>query len=157
MEHDGRFGSIGYETTVFQGEEFMDFAAINYLAVVVAAVASFAFGSIYYMAAAKPWRNAIGKTEAEVKQNMTPVPFVVAIVSQLVMAYMLAAVICTIGDVTPETGVATGFSMWFGFVLTSMAVNHGFQGARRSLTVIDGIHWLAVLLVQGLVIGLFGL
>jgi hypothetical protein len=37
-----------------------------------------------------------------------------------------------------------------------MAVNHGFQGAKRALTVIDGIHWLAVLLVQGLVIGLFG-
>jgi hypothetical protein len=37
-----------------------------------------------------------------------------------------------------------------------MAAAHSFQGARRGLTVIDGIHWLAVLLVQGLVIGLFG-
>ncbi len=134
----------------------MDFTAINYIAVVVAAVASFAFGTIYYMAVAKPWCSAIGKTEAEVKKSMTPVPFVVAVVAQLVMAYTLAAVICTVGDVTPETGVSIGFTIWFGFVLTSMAVNHGFQGARRSLTVIDGIHWLAVLLLQGLVIGLFG-
>jgi uncharacterized membrane protein required for colicin V production len=134
----------------------MDFTAINYIAVVVGAVASFAFGSIYYMAAAKPWRSAIGKTEAQVKQNMTAMPFVVALVAQLVMAYVLAAVVASLGAVTPETGVYAGFLMWFGFVLTSMAVNHGFQGAKRSLTVIDGIHWLAVLLVQGLVIGLFG-
>ena len=132
----------------------MDFAAINYIAVVVATVASFIFGSIYYMAAAKPWRNAIGKTEAEVKENMKPMPFIVAVVAQLVMAYILAAVITSLGDVTPEAGLYTGFLMWFGFILTSMAVNHGFQGAKRNLTVIDGIHWLAVLLVQGLVIGL---
>ena len=135
----------------------MDFAAINYIAVVVATVASFIFGSIYYMAAAKPWRNAIGKTEAEVKENMKPMPFIVAVVAQLVMAYMLAAVMISLGEVTPEAGLYIGFLMWFGFVLTSMAVNHGFQGAKRNLTVIDGIHWLAVLLVQGLVIGLFGL
>lgn len=135
----------------------MDFAAINYVAVIVAAVASFAFGSIYYMAVAKPWMNALGKTEDEIKKNMTAVPFIVAGVAQLVMAYILAAVVSGLDDVSPETGVATGFFMWFGFVLTSMAVNHGFQGAKRSLTVIDGIHWLAVLLVQGLVIGLFGI
>jgi hypothetical protein len=138
------------------GEGSMDFAAINYIAVVVAAVASFAFGSLYYMAVAKPWRSAIGKTEAEVKQSMTPMPFVVAGVAQLVMAYVLAAVVAALGAVTPETGVYAGFTMWFGFVLTSMAANHGFQGARRGLTVIDGIHWLAVLLLQGLIIGLFG-
>ena len=134
----------------------MDFAAINYIAVVVAAVASFVFGSLYYMAVAKPWQSALGKTEAEIKRNMTPVPFAVAALAQLVMAYVLAAVVCSLAEVTPETGLYAGFMMWFGFVLTTMAVNHGFQGAKRSLTVIDGIHWLAVLLVQGLVIGVFG-
>jgi len=134
----------------------MDFAAINYIAVIVAAVASFGFGSIYYMAVATPWRTALGKTEAEAKQMIAPAPFVVAALAQLVMAYVLSAVVAALGDVTPENGVYAGFMMWFGFVLTSMAVNHGFQGAKRALTVIDGIHWLAVLLVQGLVIGLFG-
>ena len=147
--------AVGAETAC-HGEGHMDFAAINYIAVVVATVASFIFGSIYYMAAAKPWRDAIGKTEAEVKENMKPMPFVVAVVAQLVMAYMLAAVMFSLGEVTPEAGLYIGFLMWFGFVLTSMAVNHGFQGAKRNLTVIDGIHWLAVLLVQGLVIGFFG-
>ena len=37
-----------------------------------------------------------------------------------------------------------------------MVVNHGFQGAKASLTLIDSGHWLGVLLVQGLVIELFG-
>ena len=46
--------------------------------------------------------------------------------------------------------------MWFGFVLTVLVTNHGFQGAKRELTVIDGGHWLGVMLLQGLVIGLMG-
>jgi len=30
------------------------------------------------------------------------------------------------------------------------------EGAKRSLTVIDGAHWLGVLVVQAIVLGLFG-
>ena len=136
----------------------MAFAGINYLAVVVAMVASYAFGSIYYMALAKPWRTALGKTEEEVKANMTPVPFVLAALAQLVMAFMLAGMM---GHLGPEAfnlygGFTTALWVWIGFVLTTLIVNHGFQGAKRMLTVVDGGHWLGVLLIQGVVIGLFG-
>jgi hypothetical protein len=43
-----------------------------------------------------------------------------------------------------------------GFVITTMAVNHAFQGARGSLTLLDGGHWLGVLLVQGAILGWWG-
>lgn len=46
--------------------------------------------------------------------------------------------------------------MWVGFVITSMILNHRYQGAPWSLTLIDGGYLLGVLLVQGVVIGLFG-
>jgi len=136
----------------------MNFAGLDYLAIVVAAVAGFAFGSVYYMALAKPWRAAVGKSEAEVKASMSPVTFAVAAVAQLVIAFVFAAVLAHQGAAmaTVGNGLKTGFFLWLGFVLTTLAVNHGFQGARRSLTVIDGLHWLGVLLIQGLVLGLFG-
>jgi hypothetical protein len=38
-----------------------------------------------------------------------------------------------------------------------MMVNHGFGGARPMLTMIDAGHWLAVLVVEGAVIGAFGM
>jgi hypothetical protein len=41
-------------------------------------------------------------------------------------------------------------------VITTLAVNHAFQGSKRALTLIDGGHWLGVLLLQGAVIGLMG-
>ena len=38
-------------------------------------------------------------------------------------------------------------------VMTTQIVNHRFQGLSWNLTLIDGGHWLGVLLVQGIVIG----
>ena len=146
----------------------MLFAGINYIAVVAAGVASFAFGAVYYMTLAKLWMAAVGKTEAEVKSESSPVVYVTAIVAQLVMAFMLAGLLGHLvlpgvsgaapgGAVTLGNGLIAGFCIWLGFVLTSMLINHGFQGQRPSLTVIDGGHWLGVLLLQGAVIGAFGL
>ena len=43
-----------------------------------------------------------------------------------------------------------------GFVLTSMIMNHSYEGMKWSLTLIDSLHLLGVLLIQGVVTGLFG-
>ncbi len=136
----------------------MNFAGINYIAIPVAAVASFAFGAVWYMTLAKPWMAATGRTEEELKSGVTPLIYVVTFICQLVMAFVLAGVIGHLGsgEVTVSNGLISGGLVWLGFVITSMIVNHGYQGASRMLTVIDGGHWLGVLLIQGLLIGLFG-
>lgn len=137
----------------------MEFAGTNYLAILVAAVAAFAFGSVYYMVLAKPWMSAVGKTEEQMKADgMKPSVFIMTFIAQLVMAWVLSGVIGHLGtdQVTVMNGLISAAFIWLGFVATTLVVNHGFQGARRSLTIIDGGHWLGVLLIQGLVIGLFG-
>ena len=74
------------------------------------------------------------------------------------MAWVLADVIGYLGpgEVTFRNGVISGAFIWLGFVITTLSVNHAFQGAKRELTLIDGGHWLGVLLLQGSVIGLVG-
>lgn len=139
----------------------MPFAGINEIAVVVAAIASFAFGSAYYMAVGKRWMAALGKTEAEFRakgRKVPVVPMAIALVAQLVMAYMLSGVMGHLGaeHIDAWGGVIAGFFVWGGFVVTTMAVNLAFQGARPALWVIDSAHWLGVLAIQGLIIGLFG-
>jgi len=137
----------------------IEFAGLNYIAVVVAALASLAFGAVYYMTLAKPWMAAVGKTlEQTQAEKGSPKPFIIAVVAQLVMAWVLAGIIGHLGtdQVTPMNGLISGTFVWFGFVLTSLTVSNGFQGAKTSLTLIGGGHWLGVLLVQGLVIGLLG-
>ena len=135
-------------------------ADINYLAVIAATVAGFIFGAVYYMVLAKPWAASIGKTPEQIRKEggMRPALFMVALVAQLVMAVVLASFIGALGaeQIGIGNGVMTAFFVWLGFVVTAMAVNHGFQGANRSLTVIDSTHWLGVLLIQGVVIGWIG-
>jgi hypothetical protein len=136
----------------------MAFAGTNYLAIVIAAAVSYFFGAVYYGTLAKPWLAATGRTEADVKSNASIVPYVVAIVALLIMATVLAGVMGHLGpgQVTLRNGIVSALFVWVGFVATTLAVNHAFQGAKRSLTLIDGGHWLGVLLIQGAIIGWMG-
>ncbi len=131
----------------------MQFAGLNYLAVLVAAIAGFGFGAVWYMIFGKPWMAAVGLRE---QPKPTPGPFVTAFLGQLVMAWVLAGVIGHLGDITLPRSVISAAFVWLGFVATAMTVNHRFQGAPWILTFIDAGHWLGVLVVMGLVIGLFG-
>lgn len=132
----------------------MQFTGISYLAVLVAGIGGFVTGAIWYTILGKSWLAALGKSEGEVKPK--PLPFVIAIVSQLIIAFMFAGLIGHLGDITVKNSLISAFFVWLGFILTTMSVNHAFQGSSPKLTLIDSGHWLAVLIVMGVVIGLFG-
>jgi hypothetical protein len=136
----------------------MAFAGINYLAILIAAVAGFAFGAVYYISLSKQWLAAIGMTKEALAARRSPVPFVVTIVALLIMAWVLAGGIGHLGPgrVTLQNGVISALFMWLGFVITTLAVNNSFGQRRPRLTVIDGIHWLGVLVIQGAIVGAMG-
>ncbi|MEZ5840368.1 MAG: DUF1761 domain-containing protein [Hyphomicrobiales bacterium] len=137
----------------------MDHAGTNYLAVLVAAFAGFAVGALWYGVLGRQWMRAAGLAEVDLKgRGRDPVPFVVAGIADLVMAFVLAGAIGHLGQgqVTPFNGVVSGAILWAGMVATTIAVNNAFAMRRPMLTVIDAGHWLAVLVTMGLVIGLFG-
>jgi Protein of unknown function (DUF1761) len=136
------------------------FGGINYLAVLGAAVASWLLGAAWYALLARPWMIALGKTRTELMGpdgRPSPLPFVVAFLAQFLMAWVLAGLIGHTGpgQAGVAGGIVAGFLVWLGFVITTLSTNHGFGGHRSMLTVIDGGHWLAVLLLQGAVLGLF--
>ena len=85
-----------------------------------------------------------------------PKIFAMTFVCQLVIAWMLAGVMGHISQVSVMGGIITAASLWLGFVATTLIVNHRFQSAPWSLTLIDGAHWLGVMVIMGIVIGLFG-
>ena len=134
----------------------MDFLAVNWLAIVLATVASMALGAAYYGVLSAQWLAASGRT----KEDIDPkdfMPYVWSVIVQLIMAYFLAVLTPPLaGAMTIGHGLQIAFLMWLGFVLTSMILNHRYQGKPWSLTIIDSGYILAALLVQGLVLGLFG-
>ena len=130
--------------------------AVNWLAVVLATVVAWAFGAAWYMALAKPWLASIGKTADQIDRS-DYTPYLWSILCLFIMAYFLAVLTPALtGAITVGHGMLTGAQLWLGFVITAMVLNHRYQGAPWSRTLIDGGYLLGVLLLQGLDIGLFG-
>lgn len=132
----------------------MTFAGINYLAILIAAVAGFAWGAAFYMTLSKQWLAAVGKAEP----NKSPTPFIISFVALLVMGFVLAGSIGHLGpgQVTVKNGVISGAIVWAGFVATTVFVNNAYPGRKYMLSLIDSAHWLGVLVIQGAVIGAMG-
>ena len=87
---------------------------------------------------------------------MAYAPFIIAFVAELVMAWTLAGILGHLGVITVRYGVLSAVFVWFGFVLTTMAVNYAFGSRGLNVYAIDAAHWLLVLVVQGAVIGAMG-
>jgi len=127
---------------------------VNYLAVLVAAIAAYGFGAIYYMSLSNAWLDAVGLKKEQLSTSKTP--FIVAAVANLVMAGTLAGLMAHLGPITIRAGIISGALCWLGFVATTIAVNNVYPGRKPKLSIIDGIHWLGVLVIQGAIIGAFG-
>jgi hypothetical protein len=130
--------------------------AVNWLAIVIAAVVSMAIGAIWYTVLGKQWLSAIGKTREQIS-GADWTPFAWGFAVQLVMAYFIALVTPALfGTTDIWNGILAGAHMWLGFGLTAMVLNHRYQGMPWRLTAIDGGYLLLVLVSQGIVIGVFG-
>ncbi len=129
----------------------MMFDGINLIGVAAAAIVSFLFGALWYGILGKAWMNAAGLTKEQTRPN--PVVFATAFFCQIIMAFVFAGVIYHTGGTDIRNGIISALMIWVGIVMTTQIVNHRFQGLSWNLTLIDGGHWLGVLLVQGIVIG----
>jgi len=83
-------------------------------------------------------------------------PFVLAFVGSLIMAWVLAGLLGHLGPVTLRSGVISGLFCWLGFVFTTMLVNYSFGMRSRMLLLIDASYWLVVLALMGAIIGGIG-
>ncbi len=117
----------------------MTFAGISYLAVVVAAIAAWLASAAWYMTLGRIYMAALGKSpehiEADRKKPGAFLPFIYALIANLVIAWMMAGVLGHLGagQVTLRNGVISGAFLWFGFILTTIWVNYSFAGPRQTI------------------------
>src|SRR5215207_5969716 len=116
---------------------------LNYWPILLAAIAAFVFGAIWYSTLSRQWMAARNMTAADMDKEranvgLAPVPYIITFVAELVMAWMLAGVLLHLARggmaMSVKAGMISGFFLWFGFVMTTLVTNHAFQGAKRSLT-----------------------
>jgi hypothetical protein len=141
----------------------MAFVTVNWMSIVIAAVAAWIFGGIYYTALSRPWLAAMGKTVEQCKAEQAAkaglakiAPFILVFVAEVIMAWALYGILVHLNTFTLRAGLISGALIWFGFILTTIAVNNAFAGRRTMLTVIDGGGWLGAMLIIGAIVGGMG-
>ena len=142
----------------------MTFAGINYLAILIAAVVGWLAGAAWYGLLGKHWLAAQDRSEDAFRAQQAAVkgtpaawlPFALALLADLVMAWVLAGMVGHLGSVTIRSAVISALFAWGGFVVTTMLVNNAFCGRKYALTAIDAGHWLLVLVLMAVVIGWIG-
>lgn len=99
--------------------------------------------------------DAIGKSERDIKGKSAG-PFVTSFASLLVIGFVLSWHFSQQGSDGMDTlrAVHSAAILWLGFIVTSMATNNAFQGAKAKLTVLDSAHWLGVLIIEALIVSL---
>ncbi len=132
----------------------MHVTGISYTAVLIAAIASFVFGGLWYGVFAKRRLGAAGESPA--RNTFSPAQFAIIFIAQLVMSWMLAGILLhvTRGGIplSARNAIISAVLIWVGFVMTSLSATHALQGTRFSATLIDGGHWLGVLLIQSAIL-----
>ena len=138
----------------------MTFVGVNYWAVLIAAVAAWLAGAAWYMGLGRVWTAALGLTVEQMHERRNRpgayLPFLYTFVAELVMAWVLAGLLGHIGALTLRGGLISGAFCWLGFVITTLVVNYTFAMRGWRLLLIDGGHWLVVLLLMGAIIGAMG-
>lgn len=128
---------------------------IHWLAVLVAGVAAFMVGGVWYGALfSKAWMDARGLTKEQVQAGGGNVGAMFGITAALdvVMAFFADHVLSTY-TTTPDFNFAlmiTG-GLALGFVIPAMGVNYLYQQASMKLFLIDAGHWLFAFLAMGAV------
>ncbi len=135
----------------------MQFTMINYLAVIVAALATFFIGALWYspLLFAKQWVKAHGYSEEKLKemQKSAMPAYLVSLVCYVVMAYVLAVFIATMNVTSATGGMWAGFLAWLGFAATIGLTANMFSEKKLSTYLIDAGYQLVYLLVMGAILG----
>ena len=141
----------------------MQFVSVNWLAILIAAVAAWLFGAAYYTALGNVWMAAQGKTLEQCKAEQAGksaaaklAPFVVVLVGEVVMAWATYGILVHLSAFSVRGGLISGALLWVGFVLPTMAANNAFGGRTAKLTAIDGAAWLGAMLIIGAIVGGMG-
>ena len=127
----------------------MPSVAINWGAVVVAALINMAVGFAWYSPKlfGKQWAKALGKKVGDMGNANSG--YAITTIGALVQAWILSHFVTYAGSNTFWKGVMTGFWLWLALVGIVMATNIVFEDRPWKLWRINAGYFLVVLLING--------
>lgn len=128
------------------------------LNVLVAAIAAFALGAIYYGILATPWMNAAGLkrgTDGKPENDQSPVIFALGFCLQLIVAGMMRHVFSLSGITTSGAGLVAGLGIGLFFISPWIGLNNLYARRPFQLTLIDAGYASLACAAIGLTLCLF--
>jgi Protein of unknown function (DUF1761) len=128
------------------------FGDLNWFAVIVAALAYFVLGYLWYadFAFGKQYRAAIGQADVAAPE---PVPIVVNALAWLLAAIALGLIAKAIGADSWSDGLVLGLVVGVGFVLTGQISDILYTKRPTSLLWLNGAYAVIGFAVMGVILG----
>ena len=135
--------------------------AVNYLAVLVAAVVMFMLGGLWYSPVlfAKRWIALQGRTEEQERAQAAaanmPLMYASAFVCSLITAIVMAHILAHMAAIMPTGavhGAFFGVMAWLGFVAPTTYATALFSGKPKQLWLIDSMYYLVSFVLAGFIL-----
>ena len=129
----------------------MDLSALNWLAIVVAALAGFPLGMLWYGPLfGRSWMAATGVTEAHARAANPVKRYGAVLVLNLIAATSLAMFI---GNGNWQFGLFAGFMTGLTFISVALGITYVFEFRSVKLWLINGGYQTVFFSLMGLIIG----
>lgn len=130
---------------------------MEFLSVLAAAIASFAFGAAWYMSLSKPWVEVSG---IECDENGRPkdgsvTPFIMSGIAMILVAGMMRHIFALADITTVGKGLISGLGIGLFFISPWIMINNGYGQRPFKLTLIDGGYATFGCAIIGTVLTLF--
>jgi hypothetical protein len=127
----------------------------NYLAIAVAAVASFLFEAAWYSMFPKAWLRGIGRDPTWLANTGVSlgVQCFTAILAAALIATCISSFTQLTGAQTVVRGIKVAAGLWLGCVLTTFATESVFEVRGYQLFAINLGFWLLTMAMMGAIVG----
>lgn len=129
------------------------FAEVNWFSVIVATLAAFAIGGLWYSPVlfGKAWQVEIKLSNDEIRKSNMPVIFGLSFVLNFISAVVLDMFITPQG--TAAYGLLAGLIISIAWIATSLGTNYLFARKSLKLFLIDSFYYIVYFSVMGIILG----
>lgn len=129
---------------------------LNWIAILVAAIASFLFQALWYSLFMTEWLAGVDRTREWLMNTSVvtpPLQYGTAILCSVIAAAVLSVVIQASGKQNVQRGVLCAALIWLGFVATTWAREYIFEVRPLQLFFINAGYSLIDLILIGAIVG----
>jgi Protein of unknown function (DUF1761) len=126
----------------------------NYVAVVVAAVAYWLLGALWFgVLFGKQWMALENMSEAQARSMNPVLPYMISMLLNLLIAYSVAQVCAWRNANTSGRGASVGVLLWIGIVGPITFTTYMYEMRPKTLFAINEFYPLAGLVLMGAILG----